>query len=85
MATFMLAHSHAAAECPVAFASWKGFDSPLRHSRTSASCAIHDTAEIAHRIWWEVEAESPSAALAQLPPYLAERTQPIRVSEIGIP
>ena len=36
---FVLAHHHEAADCRVAYAAWKGFDSPLRRKHTMASCA----------------------------------------------
>jgi hypothetical protein len=76
----MLTHSHEPTECRVAFASWHGYDSPLRRQAALASCA-----EGGHALWWTVEAESAGDALAQLPPYVAERTQASRVSEVPIP
>jgi len=30
MAVYILEHRHEPADCPVAFAAWKGFDSSLR-------------------------------------------------------
>jgi hypothetical protein len=78
--TYQLTHQHAPEECRVAFAAWRGFDSPLRRRRTLASCA-----DGGHQIWWTVEADDPAAALAQLPPYVAERTQLAAVSEVPIP
>jgi hypothetical protein len=80
MPQYRLSHHHAPRECRIAFAAWKGFDSPLRHRRTFGSCA-----EGGHGLWWVVEAPSAEAALAQLPPYIAERTGAVRVSEIQIP
>ena len=76
----MLSHRHAPDECRVVFAAWRGFDSPLRRRSTTGSCA-----EGGHALWWEVEAEDAVAALAQLPAYLAERTEVAEVSEIKVP
>jgi hypothetical protein len=36
-------------------------------------------------VWWRVEAPDPSAALALLPPYVADRTEAIAVRDIDIP
>ena len=80
MPTFVLSHRHDASECAVAAASWKGFRSPLRDSRPLGSCAIGG-----HRIWWTVEAFDRTAALAQLPPYVAARTFADEVREVRIP
>lgn len=79
MPTFVLAHVHDATECRVAYSAWRGFDSPLRGHHAAASCAAGD-----HRMFWTVQAESPEAALAQLPPYLAERTHLSQVTEVTI-
>jgi len=78
--TFVLYHRHDASECAVAAASWKGFRSPLRDSRPLGSCAIGG-----HRIWWTVEAVDRTAALAQLPPFVATRTFADEVREVRIP
>ena len=80
MATFVLHHRHGPAECAVAFAAWKGFDSPLRHSSAFASC-YHG----GHEVWWTVDAAGHEAALALLPPYVAERTVVIGVRPVPIP
>ena len=64
----------------MAFAAWKGFDSPLRHRSALSSCVRGG-----HSIWWLVEARDVDEALAQLPPYLARRTQASRVGEVSIP
>ena len=77
---FALFHEHQPAECAIAFAAWKGFASPLRHSRPLGSCASGG-----HRVWWIVEAADRPAALAQLPPYVAERTVADEVREVPIP
>jgi hypothetical protein len=80
MARFMLSHSHKPEECSVAYAAWRGFDSPLRHQPTLASCE-----EGGHSLWWTVEAAGAEQALAQLPDYVAERTVANQVSEVAIP
>ena len=80
MPTFMLCHHHEPAECRFAFAAWKGIDSPLRHNLAISSCA-----KGGHRLWWTVEADTPDAALSQLPGYLADRTEIVEVSEVPIP
>jgi hypothetical protein len=81
----MLDHRHLADECRVAFAAWKGFDSPLRHAAAAATCAATGGGGDEHRIWWHVEAESEAAALEMLPPYVAERTEASPVREVPIP
>ena len=80
MPRFMLSHRHEPHECPVVFAAWRGFDSPLRHHPTVGSCAHGD-----HRLWWTVDAAGPADALAQLPEYLAVRTDVTAVAEVAIP
>jgi hypothetical protein len=80
VATFVLTHAHPADECRIAAAAWKGYGSPLRHGRALASCAIGG-----HRMWWTVEAGDRSAALALLPPYVAQRTEVEEVREVLIP
>jgi hypothetical protein len=77
---FILSHRHAPGECAAAYAAWHGFDSPLRHHATISSCV-----EGGHAIWWTVSAESGDAALALLPPFVAERTTSVRVREVQIP
>ena len=80
MARYLLDHRHQADECAVVFASWRGFDSPLRHHVTVGSCPSGG-----HAIWWQVEAPTEADALAQLPRYVAERTTAMQVSEVEIP
>ena len=80
MTRYLLEHRHAPAECGVAFASFKGHDSPLRHQLTLASCRSGG-----HTIWWTVEAASEEDALSQLPFFVAERTTVSPVSEVQIP
>jgi hypothetical protein len=80
MPTFVLAHQHEPADCRVAYAAWKGFDSPLRRRHTMASCPSGE-----HRIYWLVDADSEADALAQLPDWVAIRTVVAEVSEVPIP
>jgi hypothetical protein len=80
MSRFILHHRHSPAECPVVFASWKGFASPLRHRVTVGSCTWGG-----HEIWWDLEAASVRDALALLPRYVAERTKAIQIGEVEIP
>jgi hypothetical protein len=80
MFRFLLQHHHEPRECGVVFAAFKGYESPLRHQPTLASCGSGG-----HSIWWTVEAASEADALALLPSYLAERTTIARVAEVRIP
>jgi hypothetical protein len=80
MPTYLLEHQHEAAECKAASAAWRGFDSPLRHRPTFSTCLGGD-----HRLWWLVEAADGNDALAQLPPYVAERALAVRVRETAVP
>jgi hypothetical protein len=77
---YVLAHRHAPEECRIAIASWKAYSSPLRHGRPLGSCASGG-----HRLWWAVEAADNAAALALLPPYVAQRTVVEEVREVPIP
>jgi hypothetical protein len=80
MPSFVLHHQHTPADCDAVFASWSGFASPLRHLRVPSTCLAGG-----HAMWWRVEAPDDSAALALLPPFVAERTTPIPVREVEIP
>jgi hypothetical protein len=80
MHRYLLHHRHEAHECGVAFASFRGHRSPLRHRQTLASCRSGG-----HAIWWTVEAASEQDALALLPPYVADRTTATSVTEVRIP
>jgi hypothetical protein len=82
MPRYMLVHSHTAEECRVAFAAWRGIDSPLRHTPAVGSCVASAGT---HRIWWSVDAPDEAAAFAQLPPWVAARTVVERVSDLVIP
>jgi hypothetical protein len=80
MPRFLLHHRHEPTECGVAFAAWKGHDSPLRARRTFGTCRAGG-----HEIWWLVDAGSAHDALEQLPYFLARRTSVTRITSITIP
>ena len=80
MPQFLIHHRHEPPECGVVFASFRGFDSPLRHQRTLASCRYGG-----HAIWWSVDAASATEALRLLPFYVAQRADATRVDEVEIP
>jgi len=77
---YLLHHVHEHRECGVAFASFRGGDSPLRRQVTLSSCISGG-----HAIWWAVEALSAQDALAMLPFFVRERTMAIRVGDVQIP
>ena len=84
MTRFILSHRHDPEQCAVAFASWRGFSSPLRHQAAVGTCeGTNGSAQ--HEIWWFVDAGDPEAALAQLPPFVAERAEAKQVGEVSIP
>jgi hypothetical protein len=85
MERFLLSHRHAAADCGVAFAAWRGFDSPLRHGSALATCGGDRAEGAEHVLWWTVDAPNEQDALALLPPWVAERTNARRVDEVAIP
>jgi hypothetical protein len=80
MAMYLLQHRHEPAGCAAAFAAWKGFDSPLRGRPAWCSCP-----KGGHQLWFIVEAVDGDTALGQLPRYLAERSEAVRVAEVPIP
>lgn len=80
MPRYMLHHTHDPADCRVAFASFKGHSSPLRHKATFASCIFGG-----HTIWWLVTAASPQDALELLPFFVAQRSTVVEVREVHIP
>ena len=80
MASFLLHHRHAPDKCGVAFAAFKGHDSPLRHKPALASCAAGG-----HEIWWVVDAASEQAARDLLPHYVAQRCTVIPVRTVATP
>ena len=80
MARFLVHHRHEPRDCGVAFASFKGEATPLRHRATFASCLSGG-----HEVWWLVDAGSARDALAQLPHYIATRSTVTPISEVQIP
>jgi hypothetical protein len=80
MTDFLLQHRHEPAECETTFAAWRSYDSPLRGTRAPSTCLAGD-----HRIWWRVSADDAAAALAQLPEFVAERTEAIAVRDVELP
>ena len=82
---FVLTHRHNAAECTIAYAAWKGFESSLRHSHALGSCASDAPEAGEHLLVWTVDAEGAEDALALLPPWVASRTEARRVDQVAIP
>jgi hypothetical protein len=80
MPQYLLHHKHHPRECSVAFASFKGHPSPLRHKTTIASCLFGG-----HTIWWLVDAPSPGHALELLPFFVAQRSTAVEVQDVQIP
>jgi hypothetical protein len=80
MPGFLLHHRHDSTDCGIAFAAWRGFESPLRHRHTVGTCSLGG-----HELWWLVDAPTTDGALAQLPPWLAERTRVIHIGDVSIP
>ena len=80
MPRFLVHHRHEPHQCGIAFAAFKGHDSPLRHRAALASCPTGG-----HAIWWAVEAASQDDALRQLPFYVAQRSTVTQVTEVEIP
>ena len=80
MALYLLQHRHEPAECAATFSAWKGFDSPLREGSAWCSCPTGG-----HQLWFVVEAADGDTALGQVPRYIAERSEAVRVAEVRIP
>ena len=80
MPRFLVHHRHEPHQCGIAFAAFKGHDSPLRHRAALASCPTGG-----HAIWWALEAASEDDALRQLPFYVAQRSTITHVAEVEIP
>jgi len=80
MPRFVVHHRHEPHQCGIAFAAFKGHDSPLRHRAALASCPTGG-----HAIWWALEAASEDDALRQLPFYVAQRSTVTQVAEVEIP
>ena len=80
MKTYLLHHVHEPGECGIVYASFKGYQTPLRRRTTVASCHFGG-----HAIWWIVRALSEHDALAALPYFVASRTSAILVTGVRIP
>jgi hypothetical protein len=80
MPRFLVQHRHEPHECGIAFAAFKGHESPLRHRAALVSCLAGG-----HAIWWTVEAPGEQDALRQLPFFVAQRSTVTRVTEVVIP
>ena len=80
MPRYIVHHHHEPHQCGIAFASFKGEDSTHRHRAAVSSCLTGG-----HDIWWLVEAGSAGEALAQLPHYIATRSNATTVTEVQIP
>ena len=80
MPRFLVHHRHEPHQCGIAFAAFKGHDSPLRHRATLASCPTGG-----HAIWWAVEAATEAHAMRQLPYFVAQRSTVTQVTEVEIP
>jgi len=80
MPRYLLHHHHEPDECGAAFASFRGFDSPLRRGAALASCLYGG-----HSVWWTVEAPSAEGARALLPFFVAERASVTPVTEVALP
>jgi hypothetical protein len=88
----MLIHRHRPAECRVAYAAWRAYDSPLRGKTAQSTCRRHVSGDSGadlgvpdvHELWCTVRAEDAASALAQLPPFVAERTEAREVTELKI-
>jgi hypothetical protein len=77
---FLLQHRHQPHECGAAYASFKGGQSPLRHTVALSSCLMGG-----HTIWWTVDASDEAAALGLLPQFVGRRTTATEVAEVDVP
>jgi hypothetical protein len=80
MAVYLLEHRHDPVDCAATFAAWKGVESPLRDTTVLCSCPTGE-----HRLWFVVDAPDETAALSNLPRYLAERAIATQVARVSIP
>ena len=80
MPRFLIHHQHEPRECGVAYASFKGCGSSVRHLPAIASCAFGG-----HAIWWTVDARDAQAALSDLPFFVAQRSSATKVAEVVVP
>jgi hypothetical protein len=86
--TFFLIHRHTPAECSISYAAWNGFDSPLRGRTVQSTCARHEVGDpargLGHEVFLSDRARDADSAMAQLPPYVRERTRAREVTEVMI-
>ena len=80
MPRFLVHHRHEPHQCGIAFAAFKGHESPLRHRAALASCPSGG-----HAIWWAVDVATEEEALALLPYFVAARATVTRVGKVQIP
>jgi hypothetical protein len=80
MPSYLLQHSHAPADCAVAFAAWNGYDSPLRHRPATSTCLTGG-----HTLQWRVDAADADAALALVPRLVRRTTVATQVRDVEIP
>ena len=80
MALYLLEHRHQPDECAVAFAAWKGFDSPRRQRAVLCSCRSGG-----HRLWFVVPAATADGAPAPVAALRRARTAAITIGEVTIP
>ena len=80
MPRFLIHHQHAADECGVTYAAFRGHESPLRRHAALSSCTYGG-----HAIWWSVQAADEAEALGLLPYFVAERATATQVGEVDIP
>jgi hypothetical protein len=80
MPRYLVQHRHRPDECDVAFTSFKGHASPLRHRGAVASCLSGG-----HEVWWLVDAADADGALSQLPFFVAQRSTATEIREVQIP
>ena len=80
MPRYLVQHHHEPHECGIAFAAFRGHESPLRHRQTLSSCPSGG-----HSLWWLVDAATEQDALALLPFFVAARSTATRVGEVAIP
>jgi hypothetical protein len=80
MPRFLVHHRHTPRECGIAYASFRGCDSAVRHQPAIASCAFGG-----HAIWWTVDARDAGEALGDLPFFIAQRSTATQVAEVVVP
>lgn len=79
MPRYLLRHAHDADDCAVAFAAWKGFESPLRGTTLTSTCPGG-----AHEVYAVVTAPGPDEALGHLPPWVRARASATLARDVRI-